>query len=77
MRLVFRLGWSRRAARWARALLRLRQLPDPPLRWDKQCGPLFGNTVATLRLDGRRALVLFEQPDERESLNEAAQLRLS
>lgn len=76
MRPVFQLAWTRRAARWARALLRPRRLPDPPLSWDKRCGPLFGNTVATLRLNGRHALVLFEQPGERTPLDEAARLRL-
>ena len=77
MRPVFRLGWSPRLARWARAVLRPRSLPDRPLRWDRRCGPLFGNTVATLRLDERRAEVLFEQPDEREPLTETARLTLS
>ena len=31
------------------------RLPPPPVRWASQGGPLFGNTLGALRLDGSRA----------------------
>jgi hypothetical protein len=76
LRPVFRLSWSSRAARLARRWARRRGAPSAPLRWAKRCGPLFGNTVATLELDGRHADVVFEQPGAGGDLTEAARLPL-
>jgi hypothetical protein len=62
MRLAFRLGWSRVAERVMRFLLsRVSRVPPAELGWTRLCGPLFGDQIATLTLDGRSASVLFEQ----------------
>ena len=79
LRPVFRLSWSSRAAgpaRPARRWARRRGAPSAPLSWVKRCGPLFGNTVATLGLDGRHAEVVFEQPGVDGELAEVARLPL-
>ena len=59
---AFRLGWSTWMAglpgRWARR----HGVPPLPVTWTNTCGPLFGNTIATLQVDGRGAEVFFEQP---------------
>ncbi len=51
----------------------------PPLEvsWHRLAGPLFGNTVATLDLDGRHAEVTFLQPRSAGTMREAAQLVLA
>ena len=51
----------------------------PPLEvsWHKLTGPLFGNTVATLDLDGRHAQVTFLQPRSAGSMTEVARLVLA
>jgi hypothetical protein len=51
--------------------------PPHPVGWGRLAGPLFGNTIATLDVDGRGALVRFEQPRTAASLVERACLRLS
>ncbi len=72
----FRLGWSRAmrtlTGRWAR---RAGAAP-PPVSWERLAGPLFGNMIATLELDGRRADVCFEQPSSASTLTELARLEL-
>ena len=45
--------------------------------WHKLAGPLFGNTLATLELDGPRASVTFAQPRSAGSLVEVARLTLT
>jgi hypothetical protein len=47
------------------------------VRWDKLCGPLFGNMIATLELDDRQAAVSFAQPRTAASLAELARLELT
>jgi hypothetical protein len=47
------------------------------VRWEKLCGPLFGNMIATLELDDRQAAVSFEQPSTAASLTELARLKLT
>jgi hypothetical protein len=66
MRLAFRLSWSRAAERAARFLLgRLADIPRPPIRWHRVAGgPWFGNAVATLSLDGRRARLMIESSEQ-------------
>ena len=51
----------------------------PPLEvtWHRLVGPLFGNTVATLDLDGRHAEVTFLQPRSAGTVREAARLVLT
>ncbi|HET6876803.1 MAG TPA: alkaline phosphatase D family protein [Jatrophihabitans sp.] len=56
MRWAFKAGWSHVAERWARRVLGLvTEVPAASLSWDRLCGPFFGNEIATLVLDGRRA----------------------
>ncbi|MCQ4360046.1 alkaline phosphatase D family protein [Mycobacterium gordonae] len=74
---VFTLAWTRPAAKLARWWARLHRVPDLPLSWTNTCGPLFGNTIATLLIDGRGAEVLFEQPRGTAALDEVGRVRLS
>lgn len=74
---AFRLGWSRPVARLTRRWARHRNLPDLPVSWTNTCGPLFGNTIATMEAHGRRAEVVFEQPCGPAALNEAGRVSLT
>ena len=47
---AFRLGWSRRIARLTGRWSDHAGVAPVPVRWDKLCGPLFGNMIATLEL---------------------------
>jgi hypothetical protein len=70
MRLAFRLSWSGVAERVARLVLgRLARVPHPPLSWRRLAGPVFGNVLGSLVLEGRQARLLVEStaggtPDE-------------
>jgi len=77
VRAGFRLGWSGAATRAARAWATRKGTPPPPVTWDKLGGPYFGNTIAWLDVDGRRADVVFEQPTGAASLREAARHTLT
>jgi len=82
MRLAFRLGWSRVAERVMRFLLsRVSRVPPAELDWSRICGPLFGDQIATLTLDGRSATLLFERAGTdlrgHPELSPAATLRLT
>jgi phosphodiesterase/alkaline phosphatase D-like protein len=77
LRPMFRAGWTGWLSWAMRRLSRRAGAPQAPLHWSKRCGPLFGNTIATLRLDGRRAEVLFEQPRDSAELDEVARLALA
>ena len=73
----FRLAWSapaRGLTRWWAA--RAGALP-PPVTWRRLAGPLFGNTIATLEIEDRRARVLFEQPVTSGTLAVRARLELT
>jgi hypothetical protein len=81
MKVAFKVAWSRSAEHFVRRLLRLRnRVPPLPLTWRRLCGPYFGNAIATLVLDERRAEVLLEcsapAGDPRE-LAEVARLTLA
>jgi phosphodiesterase/alkaline phosphatase D-like protein len=52
---AFRLSWSRPAGRLFRRLATLAGVPEDLMRWRKTSGPHFGNSVALLDFDGRRA----------------------
>jgi hypothetical protein len=73
----FRLGWSRAARRLAERWARRAGAPPTPLTWQRLAGPLFGNTIATLHLGGRRAEAVFEQPRSSATLVERARLDLT
>ena len=74
---VFTLGWTRPAATLAQWWARLHGVPPIPLTWANTCGPLFGNTIATLHVHGRSAEVLFEQPRGPDALAEVGRVPLS
>ncbi|OBI81836.1 alkaline phosphatase D family protein [Mycobacterium asiaticum] len=74
---AFMLGWTRPAAALTRWWLRRRGLPSPPMRWANVCGPLFGNTIATLEIHGRKAVVIFEQPRGTSALAEVGRVSLN
>jgi hypothetical protein len=74
---AFTLGWSRPAAAVIRWWVRRRGVPAPPVTWSNVCGPLFGNTIATVQIDDRNAEVLFEQPRKSAALEEAGRVSLS
>jgi hypothetical protein len=57
-------GFSRTATAMARGLSRLARAPDPEIRWRCLEGPYFDNQVATLRLDGREAIVRLDKTVE-------------
>ena len=59
---VFKLGWSPLAGRITRRWARRSGSPELPISWRNLSGPIFGNTIAALDLNGRDAAVLFEQP---------------
>jgi hypothetical protein len=74
---VFMLGWTRPAAAVTRWWVRRRGLSSPPMKWTNACGPLFGNTIATLEIHGRKAEVLFEQPRGISTLAEVGRVSLN
>lgn len=73
----FRLGWSRAtrylADRWAARV----GAPPKPVGWERLVGPFYGNTIATLDIDGRRAQAVFEQPLSAGALREVSRLELT
>jgi hypothetical protein len=81
MKLAFRAAWSSAAEHAASRILRASgPVPAPSLRWDRTCGPFFGNEIATLTLDGPRAEVVIEQSaptDHPEELVDVARLTLA
>ncbi|TSD93314.1 alkaline phosphatase family protein [Gordonia rubripertincta] len=77
MKSVFRLGWSPRIARVVRRWATFRGSPELPVRWHSEVGPLFGNTIASLIVDGREARVTFEQPDLNGTLRLAGDIPLT
>jgi hypothetical protein len=77
IRPLFRLGWSPTMARLTRRWAQGVGVPPVEVAWHKLAGPLFGNTIATLELDGRHAEVRFDQPRSAGSLVEAARLELA
>jgi len=74
---AFTLGWTRTAAALTGWWVRRRGIPSPPLTWTNVCGPLFGNTIATLEISGRDAEVFFEQPRRTTALEEVGRVSLS
>jgi phosphodiesterase/alkaline phosphatase D-like protein len=73
----FRLGWSRALRRMTRAWARRAGAPPTGVEWERSTGPLFGNMIATLDIDGRGAHVSFEQPCSASRLTELARVKLA
>jgi PhoD-like phosphatase len=81
MKLAFRSAWSTVAERCVSTILRLTgPVPRPSLSWKRLYGPSFGNQIATLLIDGRRAEFLLERSarsDKPAELTETARLQLA
>jgi phosphodiesterase/alkaline phosphatase D-like protein len=74
---AFRLGWSAHVARLTGRWAHRHGVPPLDVTWTNTCGPLFGNTIATLEIDGRHAEVYFEQPRGQAELTEVGRVTLS
>ncbi|MDY6997204.1 MAG: alkaline phosphatase D family protein [Actinomycetota bacterium] len=74
---VLKLSWSPRLAGVTRSWARRHGAPALPMSWHNRGGPLFGNTIATLRADGRDADVAFEQPGRDRRLAVVARIPLT
>ncbi|MDG5486393.1 alkaline phosphatase D family protein [Mycolicibacterium gadium] len=74
---AFLLGWTKPAAAVTRWWVRRAGVPSPPVAWTNICGPLFGNTIATVEVDGRSAEVFFEQPGRTDALQEVGRVPLN
>ncbi|OLL71477.1 Phosphodiesterase/alkaline phosphatase D [Pseudonocardia sp. Ae168_Ps1] len=73
MRVLFRVTWSRAIARFSTSWTRGTGTGRAGVAWERTAGPLFGNLIATLELDGRRAAVRFERPRTASVLDTAAE----
>jgi phosphodiesterase/alkaline phosphatase D-like protein len=73
----FQLSWSRVMRAIAEAWANRVGAPPKPVAWEPIAGPYFGNTIATLDLDGQQARVLFEQPLTAATLTERARMELT
>jgi hypothetical protein len=80
-RQVIRAGFSRPFTAAARGLARLSGAPDPGIRWRLLEGPYFDNQVATLRLDGRKAIARLDKTvaddDEEQALEKTFERRIA
>ncbi len=79
-RRVVSAGFSPTFTKEIQGLARLSGAPDPGIRWRLLEGPYFDNQVATLRLDGRRAIARLDKTtageDDGESLEKTFERRL-
>ena len=73
----FRAAWSRVATGLTDSWAPRAGAPPKQVTWAKAAGPFFGNTIATLRLDHRSAVTVFEQPVTAATLTERARLELT
>jgi PhoD-like phosphatase len=80
-RRAIRVGFSRPFTAFARGLAHLSGAPDPGIRWRLLEGPYFDNQVATLRLDGRRAIARLDKTvagdDDERSLEKTFERRIA
>ncbi|HEX5376202.1 MAG TPA: alkaline phosphatase D family protein [Solirubrobacterales bacterium] len=80
-RRVIRAGFSRPFAAATRGLAHLSGAPDPGIRWRLLEGPYFDNQVATLRLDGRKAVARLDKTvagdDEEQALEKSFERRIA
>ncbi|MFP5022362.1 alkaline phosphatase D family protein [Pseudonocardia phyllosphaerae] len=77
MRVLFRATWSRLVARLSAPLAHGSGAEAADVRWARTAGPLFGNLIATLETDGRRAAARFETPRTASTLDPAAEVVLT
>ena len=74
-------GLEPAAERTVRTLIgTIARIPRPPIRWHRIAGPLFGNDVMSLTLDGPRADLRLDQAGPREDraeLREIVRMRLA
>ncbi len=80
-RRVVRAGFSRTLTAVARGLASAAGAPDPGIRWRLLEGPYFDNQVATLRLDGRKAIARLDKTiageEDEQSLEKSFERRLA
>ncbi len=79
-KLALRVSWLRPLAALGRRIAHRWGVPDPPVTWRRISGPHFGNSLACLRIEGRRARLTFERalPSGRVGrLEQVAQVRLT
>jgi hypothetical protein len=80
-RSVIRAGFSRPFKTAASSLARLAGAPDPGLRWRLLEGPYFDNQVATLHLDGRKAIARLDKTvageEDEDALEKSFERQLS
>jgi hypothetical protein len=75
--------WANVAASWritsapARLFAMLARVPRPLLDWHLTDGPWFGNNLATIEIDARRATVSWHSPATPTTLREVARARLA
>jgi hypothetical protein len=78
---VIRAGFSRSFTALVRGMARAEGAPDPGIRWRLLEGPYFDNQVATLRLDGRRAIVRLDKTvageEDEDALEKSFERRLA
>ncbi|GLY33321.1 alkaline phosphatase [Kineosporia sp. NBRC 101731] len=69
MRLAFSISWTGPVTRLARLLFtRPRTIPETVMSWGSIGGPIFGNAISTLILEGRAARVMLESTREAQPL---------
>lgn len=80
-RTAIRTGFSRPFTALTRGLAHLSGAPDPGLRWRLIEGPYFDNQVATLRLDGRKAIARLDKTvageEDEQALEKTFERRLT
>jgi PhoD-like phosphatase len=78
---VIRAGFSRPFTALARGLARAAGAPDPGIRWRLLEGPYFDNQVATLHLDGRKAIARLDKTaageEDEDALEKSFERRLA
>ncbi|GAA3639737.1 alkaline phosphatase D family protein [Kineosporia mesophila] len=69
MRLAFSISWTSPVTRLARLLFtRPRTIPETVMSWGSIGGPIFGNAISTLVLEGRAARVMLESTRDAQPL---------
>ncbi|MEV0245635.1 alkaline phosphatase D family protein [Nocardia sp. NPDC050712] len=73
---LFALSWARPIAAALRKLADKRGISPDPVQWQKVSGPHFGNSIASLVIDGRAATFVLETARPDEGLIKVAELDL-